>query len=55
MDELLHKYRDLLSEENFNSSITSNKVCLFLGAGVARNLGMPDWNGLASNISNVYL
>lgn len=52
MDELLHKYRDLLSEENFNSSITSNKVCLFLGAGVARNLGMPDWNGLASNISN---
>lgn len=52
MDELLHKYRDLLSEENFNSSITSNKVCLFLGAGVARNLGMPDWNNLAFKISD---
>lgn len=48
----LKNYRKLLVDDDFQKSITAKNVCLFLGAGVARNLKMPDWNGLASNITD---
>lgn len=48
----LKNYRKLLVDADFQKSITAKNVCLFLGAGVARNLKMPDWNGLASNITD---
>lgn len=48
----LKNYRKLLVDDDFQKSITAKNVCLFLGAGVARNLNMPDWNGLASEITN---
>lgn len=48
----LKNYRKLLVDDDFNKSITAKNVCLFLGAGVARNLKMPDWSGLASNITD---
>ena len=48
----LKNYQKLLVDDDFNKSITAKNVCLFLGAGVARNLNMPDWNGLASKITN---
>lgn len=46
------KYQDLLTSDNFRDALTAKKLCLFLGAGVARNINMPDWNGLAINIAN---
>ena len=48
----LKNYQKLLVDEDFKKSIIAKNVCLFLGAGVARNLKMPDWNGLASKITN---
>jgi hypothetical protein len=43
-------YDDLLKDENFKIAAENDKLCLFLGAGVAYNLGMPSWKGLAENI-----
>lgn len=43
-------YDDLLKDKNFKIAVENNKLCLFLGAGVAYNLGMPNWKGLAENI-----
>ena len=51
----LQNYTKLLDGDDLKKSIWANKVCIFLGAGVARNIGMPDWQGLASNITQFCL
>lgn len=51
----LQDYTELLDNKDFENSILANKICVFLGAGVARNIGMPDWQGLASNITQFCL
>lgn len=51
----LQNYTKLLDSDDLKKSIWANKVCIFLGAGVARNIGMPDWQGLASNITQFCL
>ncbi len=51
----LQEYKDLLSSNEFQDAIRRKRVCLFLGAGVAKNLGMPSWQELASKIANCCL
>lgn len=51
----LQDYTELLNNKDFENSILANKICVFLGAGVARNIEMPDWQGLASNITQFCL
>lgn len=43
-------YKKLLEKQELADARYTKRICLFLGAGVARNLGMPDWLGLAQNI-----
>ena len=43
-------YKLLLSSPELKEAIIAERVCLFLGAGVANNLGMPNWNNLAWDI-----
>ena len=47
----IKNYEELLQSSELRDSIRSKEVCLFLGAGVASNLGMPNWNGLAKDIT----
>lgn len=47
----IKNYKELLQSSELRDSIRSKEVCLFLGAGVASNLGMPNWNGLAKDIT----
>ena len=51
----LKEYKELLVSDAFKNSVKQNKICLFLGAGVAKNLGMPSWSELASEIANCCL
>ena len=44
------EYKDLLKKQELVDARYAKKICLFLGAGVARNIGMPDWRGLSKNI-----
>lgn len=44
------EYKDLLKKQELVDARYTKKICLFLGAGVARNLGMPDWIDLSKNI-----
>lgn len=44
-------YKELLQSSELHNAIRADQVCLFLGAGVANNLGMPNWNGLARMIA----
>lgn len=46
------EYKDLLNKQELVDARYTKKICLFLGAGVARNLGMPDWIDLSKNIVN---
>lgn len=43
-------YKRLFESENFRNAILKDKLCIFLGSGVARNLEMPDWQGLSNEI-----
>ena len=43
-------YKFLLRSSELKEAIIAEKVCLFLGAGVANNLGMPNWDSLAWDI-----
>ena len=47
---MLENYQKLLDEPEFQQALISKQLCLFLGSGVAFNLGMPDWLGLAEII-----
>lgn len=44
-------YKELLQSSELQNAIRTGEICLFLGAGVANNLGMPNWNGLAKDIT----
>lgn len=46
----MKNYKDLFNETKFQDALKAKKVCLFLGSGVAFNLGMPDWRRLATKI-----
>lgn len=39
--------------ENLIRAFLTNRMCLFIGAGVSQNLGMPNWAGLAKKIINL--
>jgi len=45
------------SASNFLSlqkKIASDKITLFLGTGVSKSVGLPDWNDLLRNICNIF-
>lgn len=46
----IKNYAELLNDSSFVDAIREKKLCLFLGAGVAYNLDMPNWWGLANKI-----
>ena len=45
----------MFKEVEFKDAIKAKKVCLFLGSGVGFNIGMPDWQGLATRITKFCL
>lgn len=47
---MLEDYKILFEQPEFQDSLEKRNICLFLGSGVAFNLGMPDWFGLANKI-----
>lgn len=51
----LPDYKKMLVSEGFTNSVWRDGICLFLGAGVARNLGMPNWKELAIKITRFCL
>lgn len=46
----IEDYKNLFKDENFIASRNNKEICLFIGAGVGYNIGMPSWNGLAFDI-----
>lgn len=54
-DSKLEKYENLFNSDSFKTSARGKQICLFLGAGVAKNIGMPSWQELASLIANCCL
>lgn len=40
-------YKVLLKSSELKDAIRAERVCIFLGAGVANNLNMPNWDGIA--------
>lgn len=51
-DSPILDFSSLINSDKLRDAIAVNKVCLFIGAGVARNLGMPTWEGLTSQITD---
>lgn len=47
----MESYENLLKDADFKRAIRDGNLCLFIGAGVSRNIKAPDWNGLASKIT----
>lgn len=47
----LKDYTKFINSKEFERAVYSNKLCLFLGAGVGQNIGMPTWNGLKCKIT----
>lgn len=51
MSTEIKDYKELLKSTELYQAIIANEVCLFIGAGVASNLGMPNWNSLAKKVA----
>lgn len=49
---MIKDYRKLLESNELKEAIIAGEVCLFLGAGVAVNLRMPNWLTLARYITD---
>lgn len=46
----IKNYTELFNDESFKMAAEANRICLFIGAGVAHNLKMPNWKNLANEI-----
>ena len=47
---MLENYSKLFEDSEFLDAIDTNRLCLFLGSGIALNIGMPDWQDLSKEI-----